>query len=72
MIDWLWGDEEKIPRMTPRLLALKLGERGKEISQGVVFDKFTHATSEMLFLSVVKLLVIPVMMFQGSLGVAML
>lgn len=70
-MDWLWGDEENAPRMTPMLLALKLGERGKEISQGVVFDKFTHATREM-FLSVVKLLVIPAMIFHGRLWVAML
>lgn len=54
------------------LLALKLGERGKEMSQGVVFDRFTHATRETLFLSVVTLSVISAVMFQGRLWVAML
>lgn len=51
------------------LLAVMLGEGGKEISQGVVFDKFTHATSKVGCCCTIS---DPMMMFHWSLWAAIL
>lgn len=52
------------------LLAVMLGERGKEISEGAVFDKFTHATSEVGCHC--RIIGDPAMIFHWSLWVAIL
>lgn len=48
------------------LPALMLGKGGKKVSQSVVFDKFIHVVSKVLVF-VIKLLMIPMVMFQWSL-----